>query len=208
MIINVINKPANTPANRPSVTISRKDLPNNQNPDDPSTTFTPGTTDDANVYKNDIIGIRFVVPEGWHIFEESTMQEEMLFGAYSSGSTVRFRIDRFPENNLNDFNAVVEEILPYFSFGTQPGVPVVTKTEVIVINGQTWKNYYFTVLVGEGDDVTEITIVDLFVTDMPNDRGLFIFAVQSLYYTDNHFNTDNPGFDSGREIVQSLEFTK
>jgi len=164
---------------------------------DPGTN--PGIT--GKTYVNDGIGISFTLAKGWEVRESSGYPDLMLDVSCDADSKTYIWIDRWPGESLKDFYADKTGYLEAYSSGSSAvKITVVSETEVKQ-GGLTWQRIDFEVK-DPGDD----HYVSLFITDMPNNRGLFMFAVVTPLKQIGQ--TSSPYYQEGLKMFESLKFTK
>ena len=158
---------------------------------------TPGNNNELVIYTNNEIGISIVMPDTWEAIESAKYPDEVL-GLYPLvDSGTRVWIDRYPTLTVEDFHARIPGIFTIYTAGQTATFNIVSQC-VEVINGTDWQLVIFTIT-----DYADDLFVELYVTDMPNQRGLFMYAVimplHSNDYTDNRI---------GLEMLDSLIFIK
>jgi len=163
----------------------------------------PGTTDPVitgTTYTNSKMGISFSLAKGWEAYESNSIPDEVM-DLFSSDDGTYVWIDRWPKDSVKTFNASKMEWLEDYSSGNSAvSIKIVSETE-IKRDGLTWQRIDFAVT-DPGDD----HYVTLFLTDMPDNRGLFMFAVITPLKKTGQ--TDSPYYKEGIWMFESLKFTK
>ena len=199
VVYNYFSQPANPPVNNPPVVVTPDD-PTVGNPTNPNNVF----YDDYGVYHNNLIGISLVVPEGWTLEESRGYPDEVLTGIYGKGDYVVFWIDRYPSNDMNDLMDKLDSQLALYTYSDDPVVVEVIYTEDVIIKDRTWLHISFTVTSSDG----VVSLVELYAIDMPNNRGLFLYALMAWPTDDAYQDYHNDGLLDGMQILKDLEFTK
>jgi len=166
----------------------------------------PGTTDPVitgTPYTNSQMGISFTLAKGWEAYESSSMPSEVM-DIFSEDDGTYIWIDRWPEESVKTFNADKTEWLKEYSFDSSAAqIKIVSETE-IKRDGLTWQKIDFEVTDPKKPENDHY--ITIFITDMPNKRGLFMFAVITPLKKTGQ--TDSPYYKEGIWMFESLKFTK
>ena len=170
-------------------------------PVEPVEPVVPVVPSDPNFYSNDKIGISLTLEKGWEAVESDDYPSEVL-GIYSDNSNdAVVWIDRYPQFNLEDFEYDTIGWLSLYADENEGATFKIITDEEVRHDGLTWRHVVFTAT----DTINEV-YVDLYLTDMPDKRGLFLYAV--IAPLNNSGQTVFPGLDSGLKMFESLQFTK
>ncbi|MCL1847846.1 MAG: zinc-ribbon domain-containing protein [Coriobacteriia bacterium] len=161
----------------------------------------PPITQSPTAYKNDLIGISIEIPNDWEAVEGVMYPDEVL-GIYSLYSDDDFIwIDRYAEINYKDY------MRDYFDFSIYTGglggkiSKMIVDSEKEVINGVTWERYCFILDCGD-----EEFFIDLYITQMPNDRGVFNYA--AIHLLGSNGQQDLNAYAETMMMLESLRFIR
>jgi len=142
-------------------------------------------------YVNDAIGMSIVLAPGWEAYESERYPDEVLtiFPEDLLDETVIW-IDRYPTLTANAILRDSKTFLPRYttSDNTNAKYQIIEQSEITEIeNGsQAW---YKIDLVTECDN--DLCSVSLYFTDMPSNRGVFIYAILTPADSRGNFPTDD-----------------
>jgi len=162
--------------------------------------FGASTIDESNTYTNNQIGISFTLAETWSI-EESTNYPSEVLGILSKTYDASVWIDRFPGTRASDYTKNTETMFGVYTHGFDGTVTKITKEEDIEHIGLTWHHAVCTMVCDEGS-----IMIDFYITDMPNGRGAFMFAI--LILEDQPLSDRLASHEQALAMFDTLRFTR
>ena len=166
-------------------------------PDEPGDDITQNKKDEPDVYNNALIGISLVVAEDWEVVESDVYPDEVLGLNYIGDVGMSIWIDRYPGVDVELFTGGSNDMFTTYKAGLGGEVSEILHEEVLENNSGTWKRTVFILTVNEGD-----LYIDFYIADMPNDRGVLLFAVITPV-----FEGELPVYEEALDMFYSLRFT-
>ncbi|MCL1897011.1 MAG: hypothetical protein FWG03_10765 [Clostridiales bacterium] len=151
---------------------------------------------DAAAYVNDPLGVSIMIPEGWSTSESETYPDELL-GLYYRDDEICVWIDRYPKIEVEQYRSGKYDMFTTYEAGLDGEVKEITLEEEVEKDNGTWYRTVFILKTGQGDQY-----IDLYMTDMPNGRGAFLYAVITSAAGGSH-----PAYKEALEMLDSLRFT-
>lgn len=189
--------------------IQHSDLTSDTNPTE-STEPAAGTSVSENpevkpgYYYNDPIGFSLKLDSDWAIRDnEKDPDRSMLFGYRPRNGVVitQILVNRYPgydrEYFIGDNNNIFANYLHAFDSIISSNI----FQEEVVINNRTWTHAMAFMTSSD-----QRYYVELYITDMPNDRGVFTYAI--IVNASKPGPPELPGVDSAKEMLVSLYFIK
>jgi len=166
--------------------------------DEPTDT---NTTSDYELFVHDLIGISFELVDGWEPEESENYPDEVL-GLYHDNPDFAFVwIDRFADIAYEDYIEDRDKMLRLYIDGLEGSLNSIITEENITLHGVSWLHITFTMTDKYGD-----LYIDYYVTDMPNGRGTFMYAI--ICPMDSPDQTVFPGYDQAYHMFYTLRFIK
>jgi len=162
---------------------------------------TPQDAPDAEHFVHELIGISFDLVDGWDP-EESDKYPDEILGLYHDDPDYPFVwIDRYSFISYDIFVENKEAMLEMYTVGLEGTITEYKLEEDITLNGTPWRHIIFVVTDKYGD-----LYIDLYITDMPNNRGVFMYAI--ICPMDKPGQTVFPGYDDAYHMFDTLRFIK
>jgi len=164
----------------------------------------PGSTTPASntqLYTHDLIGISFELVDGWLVELSDEYPDEVLGIHTPSWSQTYVWIDRYPNVDTTYYMSDQDIMLGVYTNGLSGSVTNIKVEEDIKLNGFSWHHVEFTLSSSNSD-----SHIDYYLTDMPNNRGVFMYAIISPLNSPSQ--TDFPGYDDAYAMFDSLRFIK
>jgi len=172
-----------------------------QQTDPPEQTGSTSTVSGAETYTHDPIGISFMLADGWFVEESPNFPDEVLGIHTSTAKDTYVWIDRYPGIDAAYYTSDKDIMLGVYTGGLSGTVTEITLEEDIKVNGVSWHHVEFILT-----SSIESSSIDYYITDMPNNRGVFMYAIISPITSSNQ--TVFPGYDDAYDMFKSLRFTK
>jgi len=164
---------------------------------DPVTTTPPS----SGSYTHDLIGISLDLLDGWEAADSDMYPDEVL-GLYHYDYDYAFVwIDRYPNFDAALFTSDQELMLSVYTGGFEGNVTRIITEDDVSINGLSWHHVAFDLTSPDED-----FFIDYYVTDMPNNRGVFMYAIICPILSPGQ--KDHLGYDDAYKMFKSLSFTK
>jgi hypothetical protein len=155
--------------------------------------------DKAGPYTNDGMGISLTLLDDWKLYESDTLPNELLTIAPVNNEEAFVWIDRYPNLTVQDFLDEKGDWLAAYSLGAGEATTLILSEDTVEQKGITWSETRFNVT---NDD--ERHSVVLYVADMPNEKGLLMYAVFAP--VDTAEKQEHAALVDGLAMFKTLDF--
>ena len=152
-------------------------------------------------YYHDPVGITFVLADGWEVIENANYHDEILEIQTDNSDITQVWIDRYPQYSFDEYFNTMDDPFGIYITAYRAKLDQILLSETVYINERPWLHAFAKLSSAEGN-----YIVEVYVTDMPNDNGVFFYAIISE--VDAPEQAETPARDDAIEMLYTLEFTK